>query len=94
MKSMSWQLDSRISRRTLLQVGALGAGLTLADGLRLRAAGKPVALVNGRVSKRSLARWRRIPGIAADLLAGFSPCLAQSPADADHLKDLGAYQAE
>jgi 3-deoxy-D-manno-octulosonic-acid transferase len=60
----------------------------------MRAAGKPVALVNGRVSKRSLARWRRIPGIAADLLAGFSPCLAQSPADADHLKDLGAYQAE
>ncbi|MDF1747363.1 MAG: glycosyltransferase N-terminal domain-containing protein, partial [Alphaproteobacteria bacterium] len=42
----------------------------------------------------SLARWRRIPGIAADLLAGFSPCLAQSPADADHLKDLGAHQAE
>lgn len=60
----------------------------------MRAAGKPVALVNGRVSKRSLTRWRRIPGIAADLLAGFSPCLAQSPADADHLIDLGAHQAE
>jgi 3-deoxy-D-manno-octulosonic-acid transferase len=60
----------------------------------MRAAGKPVALVNGRISKRSLARWRQIPGIAADLLAGFSPCLAQSPDDADHLRDLGARDAD
>lgn len=60
----------------------------------MRRAGKPMALVNGRVSRKSLARWRRIPGIAADLLNGFGPCLAQTPKDAAHLRDLGAARAD
>ena len=38
--TMTLHNDSRISRRSLLQVGALGAGLTLAEALKLRAAGK------------------------------------------------------
>ena len=37
---MNFHTESTFSRRSLLQVGALGAGLTLADGLRLRAADK------------------------------------------------------
>ncbi|MDW3205041.1 MAG: 3-deoxy-D-manno-octulosonic acid transferase [Alphaproteobacteria bacterium] len=60
----------------------------------MRRAGKPMALVNGRVSRRSLRRWRRIPGIAGDLLDGFRPCLAQTPDDAAHLRDLGAAGAD
>ncbi len=40
MKTMTFPTDSRFSRRTLLQVGALGGGLTLAKGLELQAAGK------------------------------------------------------
>lgn len=60
----------------------------------MRRAGKPMALVNGRVSRRSLTRWRRIPGIAGDLLDGFRPCLAQTPDDAAHLRDLGAAEAD
>ncbi len=60
----------------------------------MRAAGKPMALVNGRVSRRSLIRWRRISGIAADLLSGFQPCLAQTPSDADYLQSLGARNAD
>ncbi|WP_420418735.1 3-deoxy-D-manno-octulosonic acid transferase [Pacificispira sp.] len=60
----------------------------------MRRAGKPMALVNGRVSLKSLARWRRIPGIAVDLLDGFDPCLAQTPKDAAHLRDLGAAKAD
>ena len=38
--TMTLHNDSRISRRSLLQIGALGAGLTLAQGLKLQAAGK------------------------------------------------------
>ncbi|MDC0176496.1 DUF1501 domain-containing protein, partial [Planctomycetaceae bacterium] len=37
---MNISTESRITRRSLLQVGALGAGLTLAEGLKLQAAGK------------------------------------------------------
>lgn len=61
---------------------------------QMRKEGRPMALVNGRVSARSRARWAHIPGLSADLLAGFAPCLAQTPADADHLRDLGAKGAE
>jgi 3-deoxy-D-manno-octulosonic-acid transferase len=59
----------------------------------MRDAGRPMALVNGRVSERSLARWRRIPGIAGDLLAGFDPCLAQGEVEAERLRQLGAKDA-
>lgn len=60
----------------------------------MRDAGRPVALVNGRVSARSMARWRRIPGVAGDLLEGFDPCLAQGEAEATRLRALGATGAE
>jgi 3-deoxy-D-manno-octulosonic-acid transferase len=56
----------------------------------MRDAGRPVALVNGRVSARSHARWRRVPGLASDLLAGFDPCLAQTDQAAADLRALGA----
>lgn len=61
---------------------------------QMRAAGRPMALVNGRVSQRSRARWGRIPGLSADLLSGFDPCLAQSPADAEALRGMGARSAD
>lgn len=60
----------------------------------MRAAGKPMALVNGRVSERTLSRWRKLHGVAQDLVSNFAPCLAQSPTDALHLKALGAGQAD
>lgn len=58
--------------------------------LGMRARGRPMALVNGRISGRSFARWRKAPGLARDLLGGFSLCLAQTPAEAERLAALGA----
>jgi len=50
----------------------------------------PMALVNGRMSPRSVRGWRRFPGLARALLAAFDPCLVQSPADAERFAVLGA----
>jgi 3-deoxy-D-manno-octulosonic-acid transferase len=49
-----------------------------------------MVLVNGRLSARSYARWRRFPGLARSLLGAFKRCLAQSEADAERLAALGA----
>ncbi|MSO84535.1 MAG: 3-deoxy-D-manno-octulosonic acid transferase [Rhodospirillales bacterium] len=50
----------------------------------------PTALVQGRVSNRSLATWRFAPGLIRALLDGFSVCLGQSAEDALRLGQLGA----
>jgi 3-deoxy-D-manno-octulosonic-acid transferase len=56
-----------------------------------RRRGVPLALVNARLSERSARRWRRwAPGLARELLSGLSPVLAQTPADAARLGELGA----
>ncbi len=57
-------------------------------GLRRR--GVPAVLVNARMSAGSFSRWRRMPGVAASLLRCFDVCLAQSEAQADRLRKLGA----
>lgn len=56
----------------------------------MRDTGRPLALVNGRISPRSLSRWKKRSGLAQDLLSGFSPCIAQTEEDAENLKKLGA----
>ncbi|MEK7819578.1 MAG: 3-deoxy-D-manno-octulosonic acid transferase [Pseudomonadota bacterium] len=53
----------------------------------------PLALVQGRISDRSLAAWRRVPGLIRELLAGFSLCLGQTEEDARRLSLLGAGNA-
>jgi 3-deoxy-D-manno-octulosonic-acid transferase len=50
----------------------------------------PLVLVNARVSARSYAGWRRLPGTIRQLLDHFDVCLAQSEADRDKLLALGA----
>jgi len=50
----------------------------------------PMILINGRLSKRSFARWRRLPNTIAALLGRFDLCLAQSAADAERYAQLGA----
>lgn len=52
--------------------------------------GVPAALVNARMSARSFRRWRRVPGAVAAMLASFRTVLAQSPDDAERLRQLGA----
>jgi 3-deoxy-D-manno-octulosonic-acid transferase len=51
----------------------------------------PLALVNARVSERSLSRWRMAPRAIAALLARFDLCLAQSETDAERFRFLGAH---
>jgi 3-deoxy-D-manno-octulosonic-acid transferase len=59
----------------------------------IRARDVPLVLVNGRISDRSLARWRRFPGTIRALLGAFSLCLGQSEEDARRLRELGAHDA-
>jgi 3-deoxy-D-manno-octulosonic-acid transferase len=50
----------------------------------------PMILVNGRISERSLRRWRLVPSASAALLSRFDLCLAQSDVNAQRLSRLGA----
>jgi len=47
-------------------------------------------LLNGRISARSTANWRRVPDLARRLLGGFAAIHAQSAADAANFRALGA----
>ena len=50
----------------------------------------PLVLVNGRLSQRSFARWKKARNTAEALLSSFDLCLAQDPDVADRLAQLGA----
>jgi 3-deoxy-D-manno-octulosonic-acid transferase len=50
----------------------------------------PMIVINGRLSERSFARWRLVPGVIGALLSRFDLCLAQSSADAERYAQLGA----
>ena len=52
--------------------------------------GIPLALVNGRMTKRSFRRWRRNPGFAHPLFSRFDIVLAQNDALARRFATLGA----
>ena len=54
-----------------------------------RARGIPVMLINGRMSDRSLAHWRRVPGLARHVTGGLTRVHARSETDANRLRDLG-----
>ncbi|CAA7618000.1 3-deoxy-D-manno-octulosonic-acid transferase (KDO transferase) [Magnetospirillum sp. LM-5] len=53
----------------------------------------PLILVQGRMSARSFAGWSRAPGFIARVLADFTLCLGQTPADVQRLVQLGARDA-
>jgi 3-deoxy-D-manno-octulosonic-acid transferase len=54
----------------------------------------PLVLINGRVSPSSMRGWSRFPGLIRELLGGFVLCLAQTEADAERLRALGAPDVE
>jgi len=60
----------------------------LLDAARRR--GVPLALVNGRLSAKSLARWRWAPSLIRPVVEGFRVVLAQDEAQAQRLAALGA----
>ncbi len=53
----------------------------------------PLALINARMSSRSLRGWQRAPGFARTILDSFDLIDAQSPEDAARLASLGAPNA-
>jgi 3-deoxy-D-manno-octulosonic-acid transferase len=50
----------------------------------------PAVLVNGRISRKSAANWRYLPGFIRDIVGNFKPCLAQSEDEAARFRRLGA----
>ncbi|MGX9966786.1 3-deoxy-D-manno-octulosonic acid transferase [Roseomonas sp. F4] len=58
-----------------------------------RARRLPLALLNGRMSPRSFARWRHFPRSAAWILGSFGLVLARSEGDRARLAALGARDA-
>jgi 3-deoxy-D-manno-octulosonic-acid transferase len=50
----------------------------------------PMALVNGRLSAASYARWQRWPRLIGPMLAAFSVCLVQDEVQAKRFRRLGA----
>lgn len=54
----------------------------------------PMVLVNGRLSPRSLQKWRRYPKLAATLMGYFTLVLPQSENDSKRLKELGAKEVQ
>jgi 3-deoxy-D-manno-octulosonic-acid transferase len=58
------------------------------------ARGVPVALVNARLSARSLRRGQRFGGLMTDAARSITLVAAQTPADAERITSLGAPQVE
>jgi 3-deoxy-D-manno-octulosonic-acid transferase len=52
--------------------------------------GIPMLLANARLSARSLARWRVLPGLVRPVLEAFALCLAQDEVQAERFRRLGA----
>ncbi len=50
----------------------------------------PLVLVNGRLSRGSFRRWGYVPGTIRALLSRLDLCLARTPVDAEHFRELGA----
>lgn len=55
-----------------------------------QARGCPLVLVNARLSARSLQGYRRLGGFARAVFGGLAACCAQTEADAQRLRELGA----
>jgi 3-deoxy-D-manno-octulosonic-acid transferase len=51
----------------------------------------PVMLINGRLSERSHAQWRRVPALARHVLGSLACVQSRSETDADRLRELGCH---
>ena len=50
----------------------------------------PTVLVNGRISRKSAANWRMLPGFIGDIIGAFRLCLTQTDEEAERFRALGA----
>ena len=51
--------------------------------------GIPQVLIQGRMSPKSFAAWKKVPGFIHKMLSGFALCLAQTESDAGRIRSLG-----
>lgn len=58
------------------------------------ARGTKLALINGRISKKSFLGWQRAPRMAAAIFSLYDICLAQDAESAERLRLLGARNVE
>lgn len=54
-----------------------------------RRRGIPQVLIQGRMSPKSFAGWKKVPGFIHKMLSGFALCLAQTESDAARIRALG-----
>jgi 3-deoxy-D-manno-octulosonic-acid transferase len=89
-------LDSPLFVRRFLEHWRPDAALVAESELwpnmivELKRSGASLAMVNGRISERSLLRWRKAPRFIAALMKDFDLCLARSESDGERLVALGA----
>ena len=50
----------------------------------------PIVLLNGRITKKSFARWKMFSGFAKEIFSSFNLCLSSSKESSLYLKKLGA----
>ena len=75
MPDLSIVAESEIWPATILELGARRI---------------PQVLVNGRMSDKSFERWRKLPYLAEALFENFAHVIAQSEADGERFRTLGA----
>lgn len=78
-----WRPDAAFWVESELWPGLIGA---------MHRTGKPLVLLNGRMSERSFNRWRRLRPVIAGLLGRFTRILTQSAEYTDRFRALGAHQ--
>jgi 3-deoxy-D-manno-octulosonic-acid transferase len=50
----------------------------------------PIILLNGRITKKSFLRWKKIPSFSKKIFSNFSLCLSSNNESKNYLKKLGA----
>lgn len=54
----------------------------------------PLALVNGRISRKSFSNWRHMPAFIRNIVGRFQLCLAQTDDEAERFRTLGARRVD
>ncbi|MBN8525182.1 MAG: hypothetical protein J0M02_07595 [Planctomycetes bacterium] len=86
---LPWAVSAFLRRTRPRRIVLLEAELWPLTLLAARAAGVPVQVLNARLTERSHRRWRLLRPIARRLVGSLSLAIAQEPAYAARLVDLG-----
>ena len=86
---LPWAISAFLRRHRPRRVILLEAEFWPLALLACRAAGIPVCVLNARMTARSHARWRLLRPLARRLIGSLDVAVAQEPAYAARLRDLG-----